>query len=55
MNETLENLKEIKRGIKKISKNYLILSILERNMESILKSLSKKKSVMRWKMFPIKN
>lgn len=37
-NETLEQFKKIKRGIKKILKNCLILSILERNTESILKS-----------------
>ncbi len=55
-NETLEQfIKEIKRGIKKFLKNYLILSKLGKNTESRLKSLSKTKSIMRWKMLPIKN
>ncbi len=55
MNETLEQFKKIKRGIKKSLKNYLILSILGKNTESRLKSLSKTRFVMRWKMLPVKN
>ncbi len=54
-NETLEQFKKTKRGIKKILKNYLILSKLGKNTESRLKSPSKTKSVMRWKMLPVKN
>ncbi|GAA7436611.1 hypothetical protein ckin111_03290 [Helicobacter pylori] len=51
----LNNLKKIKRGIKKSLKNYLILSMLAKNTASRLKSLSKTRFVMRWKMLPVKN
>ncbi len=55
MNETLEQFKRNQKRNQEILKNYLILSIPGKNTASRLKSPSKTKSVMRWKMLPIKN
>lgn len=55
MNETLEQFKKNQERNQKNLQKLLDLSILGKNTESRLKSLSKTRSIMRWKMLPVKN
>lgn len=54
-NETLEQFKRNQKRNQEILKKLLDFVHLGKNTASRLKSLSKTRSIMRWKMLPVKN